>query len=53
MDNYRVWVVDEFGTSCGLSACGGECKTFRGNENPDRIKAAFSSHTNLSSARLA
>ena len=31
---YKVYLVDEFRTSCRCSACEGECKTFRFCENP-------------------
>ena len=31
---YKVYLVDEFRTSCRCSSCEGECKTFRECENP-------------------
>lgn len=35
---YEVYLVDEYGTSCRCSVCGGECETFRKRENPRPYK---------------
>ena len=31
---YKLYLVDEFRTSCRCSSCEGECKTFRECDNP-------------------
>eukprot|EP00963_Diacronema_lutheri_P014144 scaffold2858_cov659-Pavlova_lutheri.AAC.115 len=46
-----IITIGEFEQHKHRNACDGECKTFRGNENPDRIKAALSSHTDPSSGQ--
>jgi len=36
---YRLFLVDEFRTSCRCSACGGKCSTFRKRRNPKPMRS--------------